>query len=94
MSDYISQELAQRMAAVIRAYTAGENSMPLGRTVYSEALSIVAELPAPIDPDMEEARILFIKHYPGAGYERAGAKELAAGLECIKRGRELAQEQP
>lgn len=101
MGEDISQELAQRMAVLLRSQVerhAGEADVA---PALNEARAIVAELPEPVDPDVLEARRLVectVHWSPQTDRDLASGKnddtpEMRIALAAIKRGRELAAKQ-
>ena len=80
----ISQELVERMAALVRAVADVPKDSALGQSGYaSEARAIVAELPKPVDPDLIEAEAIFGK------WQGGDQKMIDMVLSAIRRGREL-----
>jgi len=98
----ISQDLAQRMAALVRGMAEHEPFiMPAqhGKATsddYARAKIIAAELPAPVDSDLVEARKMAAGMYPVhassimAG-QWDGVDDITLRLAGIKRGRALYQ---
>jgi len=92
----ISQKLQDRMAALVRDLLDWDDNVShkLLSPVIANARAIAALLPAPIDPDLIEARRLaepwLIYDNPGSG-DNDDSPTVQALLAAIKRGRELAQ---
>lgn len=100
----ISQELAQRMASFVRKQAEVnwlDPSDPRARPMYEEARAIVALLPQLVDPDLIEAREMFIELEGGVDADGEVVSDVRQGkadstdevrhiLAGIKRGRELA----
>lgn len=107
VADVLSAELVERMITCVRGLAAHwETADPIDidRRI-EEARAIVAELPAPVDPDLIEAREVVCGyhhdkhpespwHVEQAAAVRAGVRDsmldVQAALFGIKRGRELA----
>ncbi len=101
MTEEISQDLAQRMAALVRDLRADHiryGAHDIEQDFVARTAAIAAELPKPIDPDLLEARSIC------ASFERSPGSILAFTvgewddgatmrrvLAGIKRGRALSQ---
>ena len=94
----ITAELAERMATHLRECASVHGIRPRdpdSQRRYDEMKAIVAELPAPVDPDLLEARKHFLAKQPHderaimAG-ERDHSGSVRSFMEGIKRGRALA----
>ena len=62
MTENVTPELVERMIAVIRGYAGNSCAMSFGpnksRSLYAEACALCDEFPAPVDPDLIEARTI------------------------------------
>ena len=101
MTENVSPEMVERMIALVWS---GQElpafSYPPGHPIggfFTELRAIAAELPAPVDPDLVEARSLSIQFKSGKRLEQeilAGMHDeeeaIQALLAAIKRGRTLA----
>lgn len=93
----ISQELVERCVALVRDIAAGGLTTA---AIGTEARAIVAELPAPVDPDLVEARRVAERQSSARGYlydpegfwqgHRDDGDDVQIALAAIRRGRELA----
>jgi hypothetical protein len=94
----ISQELVERMVAVVREYTStGQPNLLNGRSVYAEAQAIAELLPVPVDPDWEEAlRIIRDdeNYWSTPAFEMRDGSAANLVFKALKRGRELSGERP
>ncbi|RYG90141.1 MAG: hypothetical protein EON59_00745 [Alphaproteobacteria bacterium] len=101
--EQIPAEVVERMVALVRRLARGPNER--GRffvqNVEDEARELIALLPEPVDPDLLEARELFIALEGGVDADRDVIRDILQGkadcadeirhlLAGIKRGRELA----
>lgn len=84
----ISQELAARMAAFVRDWVAND---PYPSALLTEARAIVALLPKPVDPDLEEAKAIAFKNGWGRVSDDSGI--VIVLLKALRRGRELSRTQ-
>jgi len=99
----ISPEVVERMAALVRDLHADHvkhGAHDYVQDFVARTAAIVAELPKPVDPDLIEARRMAADLNQGSTRTEWMAGRWDAGpavqwhLAGIKRGRELAQDQP
>ena len=104
--EQISPELVERCVALVRkmggeTHVSAHTHGSLVADSYDEAAAIVAELPKPVDPDLVEARELFIEHEGGIDADKDIVSDVRQGaadcsdeiqffLKGLRRGRELA----
>lgn len=100
MTAEITQELAVRMAALVRNIVNYEAVDDIEKPLADEARAIVALLPEPVDPDLVECREILACEAETKGWTahalrwRAGAWDdestIISYMKVLKRGRELA----
>lgn len=87
MSGEIGQELVERMVAFVRLVADSGCTHTSCHPAYIVAHGIAAELPTPVDPDLELAKAIAFEF--GWGRVSDGADIVAVLLAAIKRAREL-----
>lgn len=98
MTAEITQELAVRMAALVRNIVNYEAVDDIEKPLADEARAIVALLPEPVDPDEAEVLAILTKYYnehgfPSLAYHAAAghdSDDFQVGMLILARGRELA----
>ena len=100
----VTQELVDELVSFVRAFVHEDTPPRKGRTWMQCARDILAKLPPPLDPDIEEARKMIVESYDcidsafGDGPARVRAIrdgegkdfwEMQAVLAAIKLGRSL-----
>lgn len=97
----VSQELVARMIVVVCALSDSEITAGQAAHLSDEARAIVAELPAPVDPDLvaareQEAAACEVSFPSYAALVRSGGEDKGGPVRCryegIRLGRQLAAE--